>query len=348
MTSSASDFVLDEGLDEDEDVLAFQSSRHAPPIQEKDVLPQPQSEPPQSKPLPPSPPVPQNAPLPPDAPTAVIIDGLPISASRADLDTLLQGAQIINVRLRRLEKDRLLRVRVQFEDAQAAAEALEKDGADFKGAVISVKKATEERWQASFLDSPRHTPQPRSPRSPSITLPDAKAVQSGFWSAFAAAKNVAERLERGARHLGDDLERRLHVSEKVEQTKRTIDHLDQQYGVSKTVGEMTERGKQAAVQVDKSLGLSDGVNKVSTDVSGMARIVAREVDESFGVGHRARNAVQGAMQNETVAGVAKRAMASIDPDDSPGKKKTQPMTEEPEQPPPSAGDASGQHFEVGG
>ncbi|PXF49749.1 hypothetical protein BWQ96_00401 [Gracilariopsis chorda] len=348
MTSSAADFVLDEGLDEDEDVLAFQSSLHPPPIQEKNSPPQTPSEPPQSLPSPPSLSLPQNAPLPQDAPTAVIIDGLPISASRADLDALLDGAPITNVRLRRLEKDRLLRVRVQFEHAQTAAKALEKDGTDFRGAVISVKKATEERWQASFLDSPRHTPNPRSPRSPTLSLPDAKAVQSGFWSAFAAAKNVAERLEQGARHLGDDLERRLHVTEKVEQTKRAIDQLDQQYSVSKTVVEMTERGKQAAVQVDKSLGLSDGVNKVSTDVSGVARIVAREVDESFRVGDRARNAVQGAMQNDAVSGVAKRAMATLDRNASPGKSKSQPMTEEPEQPPPSTDDASGQHFEVGG
>eukprot|EP00178_Gracilaria_changii_P024433 TRINITY_DN7362_c0_g1_i1.p1 TRINITY_DN7362_c0_g1~~TRINITY_DN7362_c0_g1_i1.p1 ORF type:complete len:341 (+),score=73.63 TRINITY_DN7362_c0_g1_i1:477-1499(+) len=340
MASSSADFVLDEGLDEDEDVLVFQSGQHQPTTTAtataEPSIPEPHHQPSLSA---------QNheAAAAADAPTAVIIDGLPISSSRADLDHFLDSAPITNVRLRRLEKDALLRVRVQFADSTAATAALSKDGADFRGSVIAVKVASDERWEASNV---QQTSRPR-PQSPRAALPDAHAVQAGFWNAFAAARNVAERLEKSARHLGEDLERRLHVSEKMEQTKTAIASLDQQYGVSKTVGQVAKKGKQAAEGVDKTYGISKGVNEVAANVSSAAGVVAREVDETFRVGDRARSALNDAMQNDSVGNVAKGVVGALDGDTPTAKRRTKPTAEQREQA-PSSDQSNNAHFEVGG
>ncbi|KAI0562561.1 RNA-binding protein [Gracilaria domingensis] len=341
MASSSADFVLDEGLDEDEDVLVFQSGQHytepeASTTNAQDAIPEPHQQSFSSADNDPSFPAPV-------APTSVIIDGLPISSSRADLDALLDSSPITNVRLRRLEKDGLLRVRVQFSDSIAAAAALSKDGADFRGSVIAVKVATDERWEASNAEQKlRHVQQP-----PKKMFPDAKEVQSGFWNAFAAAKNVAERLEKGARHISEDLERRLHVSEKVEQTKNAIADLDEQYGVSRTVSDVARKGKEAAEDVDKTYGISNGVNKVASNVSGAAGVVAREVDESFRVSDRARGVFNDAIKNDAVGDVAKGVVGALEGDAPTGKKRTQPTADEREEV-PSTEQSSSANFEVGG
>ncbi|CAN8066032.1 unnamed protein product [Agarophyton chilense] len=336
MASSSADFVLDEGLDEDEDVLVFQSGqrRSADPV--RPTIPEPLQQPSSSADADEKSPAAE-------APTSVIIDGLPISSSRADLDQFLDSAFVANVRLIRLEKDHLLRVRVQFQDSVAAAAALRKDGADFRGSIMSVKVATDERWEASSsVQTQRRPQQPQK-----IVLPDAEAVQSGFWNAFAAAKSVAEQLEKSARHLGEDLERRLHVSEKVEQTKSAIASLDEQYGVSQTVSEAARKSKEAAVGVDKTYGISNGVNKVASNVSGAAGAVAREVDETFRVGDRARNVFNDAINHDTVGSVAKGVVGALEGDTQTTKKRTKPSAERGDDPPTSEQSSSGR-FEVGG
>ncbi|KAI0558894.1 hypothetical protein FGB62_181g027 [Gracilaria domingensis] len=285
MASSSADFVLDEGLDEDKDVLVFQSGRHyAEPEsgtkdaqhQTHDTIPEPQQQPFSSTDNDPNFPAPV-------APTSVIID----------------------------EKDGLLRVRVLFPDSIAAAAALNKDGADFRGSVIAVKDATDERWEASNAEqSPRHVQQP-----PKKIFPDTKEVQSG------------------TRDLSEDLERRLHASEKVEQTKNAIANLDEQYGVSKTVSDVARKGKEAAEDVDKTYGISNGVNKVASNVSGAAGVVAREMDESF--------------RNDAVSDVAKGVVGALDGDTPTGKKRPQLTAEEREEV-PSNEQSSSANFKVGG
>lgn len=352
MALPASDFVLDEGLDDDEDVLAFhdtpQELYSSPPETDSESI---KNEEKQS--LPPVPPSssPSNAdnrtPEHPPCPV-VIIDGLPLNASRADLDSMFDFAPITSVQLRRLERDHLLRMRVEFSSIDSAAAALAKDGTEFLGSVVSIKTASDERWEASSVQSkPMRKQAVMQPKQP-----DVAQAQSRFWGAFATAKNVAQQFEKRAKELGEDLERRLQINEKVEDTKRAIEQLDDQFAVSKTVSEVTKNSKQMAEQVDRNLGISKGVSKVASDMSGAARIVAREVDENFRVGDRARTAANKAIKSETFGNVAKTVVGTLDGDPPSGKKKRmQPSvvdTAEESVEIPEAKSSQSDQFEVGG
>lgn len=312
MTSRSSDFVLDEGLDDDEDMLTFHVQRN--------VESEPKPDWNQSS---------ENSPESTDEcatnsetiqsgakegkeqhseaeKSSIIIDGLPLTASRADLNTLLPDPKtIIHIRLRRLESYGLLRILVEFASPGAAAEALLLDGTDYYGSALSVKPGSLERWAATAARC-------------------AQQQQTNLWGSLGA---MAERLEAGARKISEELENRLHVSERVAGTASVIKQADRQYGVSEKIAGITHAGMETAKGVDRQYGISDGVGRVVGNVNNAAKVVAGEVDENFRVGDRAREAANAVMKNETIGPVA-RALTS---GENKSKKNYQPRASVPEE-----------------
>lgn len=384
MAGSRSDFVLDDDLDEDEEILQIHSEQLPGPLVEttnldKDVLipdslrdnnqasagnasvlesgTSPETEPtpalcsqgtePTSGPEPGSTSerVRTNARRNKTAqPTAVIIDGLPISATRADLDALLgtSASSITNVRLRRLEQHGLLRVRVQFDSENVVAATLEKDGTKFKEDYVSIKPASYERWDAAATttDVPRVRPRVQKDNgsrthnsnlvnSPEHNaeggMPDLNSVTKSFWSAFGAARQTAEKLEKRARELGQKLEDQLHVSEKVEAGKVRMHEIDRDLNVSGKVSDFAQASRETALAVDGKLHITEGVNHVVGNVSEAARIVAREVDENLRLSDKAREATNAALSSPTVGGVARKVVSRVDGSTPTSKKKYQPQ-----------------------
>lgn len=338
MARESSDFVLDEGLDDDEDILAFHSSRH---LGEDD-----HADDDNLVPLDEPSPAPQFAPtsVPPHTSTprtdSIIIDGMPLTASRADLNQFLSicDGKIISLQLRPLEASRVRRVRVKFEHEEAAAAALRLDGQVFvkSDATVSVKPFSEERWNDGFRPASNvsavDTTLVTQPKSFLQMLPDTNAVKSGFWSAFSAARSAAERLEERATELGEQLEHKLHLSEKVADTRDRLADVDQKLHVSETVGEIATAGKSTVQGIDETYGISTQVGKVVGEVGSAARTVASEVDESFQLSERAREATNMALRHNSV-GPAVRAVVdnlggneteSPTPSDSARKKNYQP------------------------
>lgn len=296
-----SEFVLDEGLDDDEDILAFHtlhsplrakppasqhpSNEHGPPVpttppSERTDAPvaSPTSQTPPCTPPPASPPV--------NTPTSIIIEGLPITAKRADLDKLLGPSPITSLRLTRLEEAHRIRVHLTYPCASAAEAALEKDGVSYLSNIISIKRAT---------------PAP--------------------WSALLAAREAADRLEARARAAATALEQRLKQSAAAQETAVAIERIDRTYNVSGRVSEAARAGKETADGLDKAVGFSAGVGKVARGVGGAARIVAGEVEENLRVGERARAVFDCALKDERVGGVVGKVMGR----GAPGGKNYQPV-----------------------
>lgn len=309
MSINSSDFVLDEGLDEDEDVLAFHSQRqrggdggYSPspdPIPVRD--PDPVTSPPSSP-----------------ATDTVIIDGMPLSASRAALNTFLSGSgdKITSLQLRRLHSHGMLRARVKFDSTETADAALQRDGTTFAGSerVVTVKPASPERWDdgcGSAWAAPPNSIVATPQESLLARLPDANAVRSSFWSAFGAARSAAERLEKQAKNLGEELEGRLHVSEKVAETREAIADVDRRLHVSERVGEVAAVGKAAAEDVDQTYGISKQVGKVVSDVGSAARIVVREVDDNLQLSDKAREATNMALKHESIGPTVRSVVDSL-------------------------------------
>lgn len=256
MTSfgNSADFVLDEGLDDDEDILAFQAATSQVQSQPEEALSSPVVE--ASEPAP--------DPL---ENRSVIIDGLSLKASRADVNRLVNDTAIECLRLRRLESHRILRVYVKFEHAADAELALSRDGSRFMDTFVSIKPASEERWNA--------------------TLPTPSAAANGMWLAWMSAKAVAEKLEHNARQLGESLEKKLQVSEKMSK-------IDEDFQVREKLTQVAKSTKETTSAVDEKIGFSRGV---STVLDG-AGIVAKEVDENFRVGETARGMANSALRSE--------------------------------------------------
>lgn len=306
---NSSEFVLDEGLDDDEDVLAFHSQRQRNGGGYETVESASPANPADTS-------APSTSPPPSDT---VIIDGMPLSASRGDLNVFLAhiGDKIISLQLRRLEANGILRVRVRFDTTEAAAAALQRDGAIFAGSdqVVSVKPASPERWDdgCGAVDTKATTGGTAAapPDSLMQKLPDASAVQSGFWSAFGAARAAAERLEIQAKRLGEELEGRLQVSEKVAETREALVEADKKLHVSERVGEMAAAGKAAAQDVDQTYGITKQVGKIVSEVGSAARIVAGEVDENLHLSDKAREATNVALKHEAIGPAVRSVVDSL-------------------------------------
>ena len=262
---SSSDFILDEGLDEEEDVFALHTATSESKTCPAADLPG------------------QISPATPKGPDhlerrAVIIDGLSLNTSRADVNQLAENASIECLRLRRVEEHKILRVYVKFTNEKDTELILSKDGSYFNDSFISVKPASNERWNA--------------------TMSTPSKAASSVWSAWVSAKAVAEKLEQNAKHLGDSLEKKLQVSEKMTQIDKSFHVRDKLEHVAKTTKETTSA-------VDDKLGLSRGV---STILEG-AGLVAKEVDENWRVGETAREMANSAFRSP-IAGMLGKMMSS--------------------------------------
>lgn len=346
------DFVLEEGLDEEEDMLSYSQQQQSQQQQSEQLrqeqVPKPQFDKPvtpkttTTSELPESPiptvsfeslSTPSLDHKPPPQPqqqeeeqeyeqvTAVIVDGLPITARRKDLDELLveTSQSVTNVRLRRLERHGLLRVRVQFSSTSAAKQALSLDGSQYPSSTsssssstssssnsvvyVSIKPSSEERWNASISTSSQPQPQPQpQPQNQHDDIMKAKqAVSNSLWSAFKAARNVAEKLEEKARELGQKFENDFHVSDRMQEADRT-------YKVTETVAQVAQVGKE----VDEQYGISNGVGSVVGGVGDAARIMVREVDENLRVSDKARDVTNKALTSPTVGHVARSVVNSLD------------------------------------
>lgn len=312
MAGNKSDYVLDDGLDDDEDILAYHSEQQAAAqaAENPPSPPDPVKSP--SAPLPPivsdDPPAapeltPPTTPVPPESePDAIIIDGLPLSTTRPSLFRLLgvTSDDVSNVRLRRLDAHGLLRVRVTFCTPALAAAARRLDGSEWEEKPLSVKPASEERWAASMpsADSP-----PKQPNGD---------AGGGFWAAFGAARAVAEQLEQRARSLGNDLESKLQVTERLEAGAKRVREVDQSFKVTERVDGLARAGLETAEQMDERWGISDSVGAVMDNVGDAAMKMAREVDENLRVSDKARNAANAAMSSPTMGRVARSVVSTLD------------------------------------
>lgn len=369
MAGTKSDFVLDDDLDEDEEILQIHSEQlpepAVEPIKSKDIpIPDSLQETTQSSvgekddsnrfktvsgaketpnPEPGSTSIHAKTNVPrikAAQPTAVIVDGLPISATRADLDALLgaSASAITNVRLRRLEQYGLLRVRVQFENENITATALEKDGTKFNDCYVSIKPASYERWDAAVnsvnnlrvrsrsreVDASPNTSSSALQRKSSGGLPDLNSVSKSFWSAFGAARQTAEKLEKRARELGQKLEHQLQVNEKVEAGKARMQEIDRDLNVSGKVSEFAQASRETAMAVDDKLNISQGVSHVVGGVGEAARKVAREVDENLRLSDKAKDVTNAALSSPKVGGVARKVVNRMDGAAVTSKKNYQP------------------------
>ncbi|CDF41032.1 unnamed protein product [Chondrus crispus] len=305
MAQEFSDFVLDEGLDDDEDILAFHSNRQRGGGGYAETAGTPQ---PNASPTTPTTPPPSSPPDLPPQTTTVIIDGMPPTSSRPDLDAFFSacGGKILSLQLRRIEASNILRARIKFDSEEAAASALQRDGQVFPRSdlAVSVKPASMERWNDGCGSQRGNGAPGATLTSPTNSimqmLPDTNAVTSGFWSAFSAARSAAERLEEKATKLGEQLEEKLHLSEKVDETRDALVEVDRKLQVSEKVGKMAVAGKSAAQGIDETYGISKQVGKVAADVGSAARTMASEVDEDFHLSEKARVATNLALQNDTV------------------------------------------------
>lgn len=326
MASRSSDFVLDEGLDDDEDMLAFHAARSVAQPVETPVAPTPPPPPP-PPPAPPketirSPPPPsQTSPQSASNDTAeqkcapVVVDGMPLDTSRSELDAFLgdMSKRIENIRLQRL-KDHV-RAIVLFDDDDAVCAALALDGKQFRqGVVVAVKLENDAERSVSSTDSPRTV------NGVPLTMPDGQEIKDAFWWAFGSAKRAAVQLGQTAEQVGKDIDSKLHVTEKVggmaNSTRETLSKMDSELGVSEKVSKAAEVSKtkaeealhvtrNTATEFDAQFGISRQISAVAGQVSNAARVVATEVDENLNLSERARQATNQALQNETVGPTVK-------------------------------------------
>lgn len=314
MHPAPSEFVLDEGLDDDEDVLAFQTQRRSSGTYVGHSMPEEFAGADGAD---------EGADR--DAPaadeegrgTAVVVDGMPLGSSRRDLDALLEGCgDVVAIRVKRLEAVGVMRARVEFADGKGCAAALERDGRHVGGAVVSVLRATE-AWEdgagaRAVTDAVSPPPPQFMMGNVPVVLPDGDEVRGAFWRAIEAASRFAGQIEGQAKKLGTELEEKLHVSEKVAGAAEATRGFDNEYQVSVRVAQAAEVGSAHARELDQKLGVSRNISAVAGRASAAARIVAQEVDENLDLSKRARDATNSAMLNETVGPTIKSVIGALD------------------------------------
>lgn len=249
---------------------------------------------------------------------------MPLSSSRADLDAFLTGTgPITHIQLRRLNA--ILRARVTFETSEAATLALQKDGYEFSpgNAVVSVKHDSVERWEQGCGNATGGKPEGKGLMQ---MMPARERMTSSFWAAFGAAKRAAGKLEEGAKRLGEELEDRLAVSEKMDGAVEALERADERLQVSQRVGEVAAAGRNAAGELDRTYGISKGMERFVDEMGKGARIVAREVDENLQLSERAREMTNRALSHDgigpTVRNVVDRVGGNeVEMRDTPRKKK---------------------------
>lgn len=291
--SKLSDFVLDEGLDDDEDVLAFHA--HRPRNNVGTYEDQHQAEP-------------QNQQHVTDT-EIVIIDGMPPKTTRDHLNSFLSpSANILSLHLQQIPSPSTLRARITFDSPSSAQAALSLDGAPFPPAntPVSIKPYSLARWQAN-ISTPQQPLSSTPPPSPALPA----AAISSFWSAVTSARSVAERLEKHAKRVAVQLEETLHVSEKVSQTQAAARRVDNDLQISAKAAELAAAGRAAAGEIDASYGISRQMGKIVDDVGTAARTVANEVDENLRISEKAREATNAALAHDGVGPVVRSVVDGI-------------------------------------
>lgn len=162
---------------------------------------------------------------------------------------------------------------------------------------MSVKQDCHERWEQGCGNVTRNKPEEKGLMQ---MMPAKETVASSFWAAFGAAKRAAGRLEEGAKRLGDELEDRLAVSEKMDGAVEALERADEQLQVSQRVGEVAAAGRSAAGELDRTYGISEGVGRIVDEVGKGAKIVAREVDENLQLSERAREVTNRALSHDGI------------------------------------------------
>lgn len=329
-TTEDSDFVLDEGLeDEDEDVLAFEAERqrnrggspaaHVAEAADKEGL------------------VLEEGIEAPDVSTdAVVIDGIPAKANRSHLEELLSGCgEIVALKIHRFS-DKTLIARVQLSSAEMGSKALQLSGSVVLESHMGVTiTPAPEDWPAFLAQHPKGTSESPIqqatglPRGAAMVtaipaaLPSRDGMRNAFWSAFRSAQKAAETLEQKARETGEDLDRRLNVSENVgEVAKRSaavIDNIDQQYGVSKKMQSAAEAGQaqasiaaNSAAEMNRTYGVTRKLSAMSSTVSSVGNKALREIDENLRISERAQAATNAALANDRIGPAVKSASATFD------------------------------------
>lgn len=203
-----------------------------------------------------------------------------------------------------------MRARVTFAHPTAARLALERDGHNFAPGApcVSVKVDSDERWQQG-CDTAAVNSQPGAGLM--NKLPPRETVTASFWAAFGAAKKAAESLEQGAKRLGEELETKLGVSDKLDGAAEALEKVDKQYQVSERMGEMAAAGKSAAGNLDETYGISKGVGRIVGEVSRGARIVAREVDENLQLSDKAREATNMALKHDAIGPAVRTVVDTV-------------------------------------
>lgn len=337
--TTSADFVLDEGLeDEDEEILAFEATRQVPQVEEDvDGIVKEDSAVIDAGDAAAN----MTAPF----PNAVVIDGMPPGANRSQMELFLDGCGALSSLKVARFPDKTIAARIEFVENSSADAAVARSGNLFSsGSNPVIVDYAPPDWTEFTRSHPsqitaQSTGAVGTQQAPSAlrgavmvgavpvnlgdVLPDAEGVKSAFWDAFASARKAAETLEQRARQAGTDLDRKFHVAEQVEgvanRSRAALNEVDEKYNVRGKFEAAVEAGKgqvaaatEGAKNMDSSYGVSQRVGEATAKVSQAGSVAAREVDENLRISERARAAANAALENEQIGPVVKSTMAQIE------------------------------------
>lgn len=275
------EFVLDDGLDEDddEDMLAFQSTREAESEQEAMPKPAPIGRASTPKaPAPPKNPTPAlTLALGPATFTDVQVEGLPQGCTRADLEGLVGVGALRGIKLGATSANGMYGPSILSLPSDVTAHVLALREPKVRGAVVKLSEVTfgvrlakaSESARAALADASSH-------------LPLAQIAE--------AAGNVRNAFELAATD-----------------TRTKLEELDRKFDISSHTAAAASAAADAARKLDEAVGAS----RSASAVADAASVVAREVDENWRVSERARHAANAALADDRTAPAARAILAAV-------------------------------------
>lgn len=346
----SSEFVLDEGFEEDdEEVLAFEASRTersqgsgtgvglnagsaSSGPKATDVAQEPEA---------------------PGASTVAFADTLVFEnllkgTTRSDIEALVGGdVEISSLKVHRFP-DKTMLARIQFCDEADAASVLQRhtDKSPGTESSVSVNYAPSD-WDTflkkhgktsvspkieilSSTEALRDAVAPRSavmmggiPVNFAEALPAADEVKATFWDVVTQAQHAAEALDNRARAAGSTLDSKYQVARQLEDAQKkshaVLAEADEKYKVSASARSALETGKARAGDVanvakslDSTFNVSSRFSAAASKVSQAGSIAAREIDENLHLSDRARTAANVALENEQIGPVVKNTMSQLE------------------------------------
>lgn len=295
------EFVLDDDLDEDEDedMLAFQSTREAAnnAMDSADSTPTRPAPPAPIRAKPPTPLPSQPASsipaltlaLGPSAFIELEVTGLPIGCTRAHLEALVGANSLRAIRLGATLPNSIYGPSTLVVPPDAAARVLALSNPVVLGTPVHITEKTLATRLAGATASARAALATAGEHLPLAQLAE-------------AAGNVRDAFEVAATD-----------------TRVRLEELDRRYELSEKGAAVAAAAAAAARSLDDAVGASRGASAVADAAS----VVAREVDENWRVSERARLAANAALEDERTAPAARILLGAVaTPDPSNKSRKT--------------------------